>query len=97
MIVIHHKGDAEKLFRGSSAIQNQCDATVTNAILAALPSQTKQEVADKIGRREDDPTFRAAWKGLRDTERLSKKKGWWSDSLEKTTTTPLRVEEDDDE
>ena len=64
MIVIHHKGDAEKLFRGSSAIQNQCDATVTNAILAALPSQTKQEVADKIGRREDDPTFRAAWKGL---------------------------------
>ena len=72
MIVIHHKGDAEKLFRGSSAIQNQCDATVTNAILAALPSQTKQEVADKIGRREDDPTFRAAWKGLRDTERLSK-------------------------
>ena len=59
MIVIHHKGDAEKLFRGSSAIQNQCDATVTNAILAALPSQTKQEVADKIGRREDDRTFRA--------------------------------------
>jgi hypothetical protein len=150
VIVIHHKGDGEKLFRGSSAIQNQTDAlfglarfeddpegqlrhlwcpigkgakrpryspdaaevwleldrddgtvskadapearaapevvsaveAMTDMIVAALPFQSKREAAQKVSRRLDDLTFRAAWKGLRESERMiSTAGGWYSDSL----------------
>ncbi len=37
---------------------------VRDEILASLPAKTKKEVADRIGRKPDDYTFRQAWKAL---------------------------------
>jgi hypothetical protein len=160
IIVIHHKGDGEKVFRGSSAIQNQADAlfalqrfdddpdgplrhlwcpigkgakrpryspdaadrwlmiddetgevseaddpgkvaymattadsllrqSIEQDVLAALPAKTKDEIAKKIDRRVDDPSFRAVWASLRRAKSVVKEKGWWCQSPRDSTTTTL--------
>jgi hypothetical protein len=121
IVLVHHKGDGEKLFRGSTAIRDQCDALfgllsdgesrtrrltlkgggkmryaeepedrylavspldggvvecaaaepkpnrgsvramLSDAILSTLPARTKSDVAEAVGRRRDDKTFREAW------------------------------------
>jgi len=143
VVVIHHKGDGEKFYRGSTAIKDQVDAlfgllhvnpdddddrrlrltcrgarakaprsageqpdrylevsftdggvkeadapepagpvvpareAVASAIKAALPAKTKKEVADKIGRRTDDKTFRDAWNDLKEAGEIVQAAGHW--------------------
>jgi hypothetical protein len=50
---------------------------VATAIKAALPAKTKKEVADKVGRRTDDKTFRDAWNDLRAAGELAEINGFW--------------------
>jgi hypothetical protein len=50
---------------------------IATAIKAALPAKTKKEVADKIGRRPDDKTFRDAWNDLRATGDIAQVNGVW--------------------
>lgn len=157
IVLVHHKGDSDKFFRGSTAIKDQADAlfarlrhpddehaprrfrcsggkgkmryapepadvfltvdpeaggvagsdppedtgpqvsareAVTTAIKAALPAKTKKEVADKVGRRTDDKTFRDAWNDLRAAGELAEINGVWEGGgshqpLGNPTTTPL--------
>jgi hypothetical protein len=154
IVLLHHKGESEKFYRGSTAIRDQCDAlfgllrpdgdddgpvrclrcgakgkmryapaprdvwlsidpddgslseadapdgpaasltaaaAMRDEILAALPFQTKQEAAEKVGRNMRTPAFAAAWKGLRDSRRLVRTEdasgvSAWSDSLGATQT-----------
>jgi AAA domain len=155
IVLVHHKGDSEKFYRGSTTIKDQCDAlfgllresdddaslvrrlrcrdagkmryaieppdvyltispmdggvascerpeqpprakaptreSVRAAILAVLPVKTKTAAAAKVGRRDDDQTFRLAWAELEDDGSIVRhhdKKLWWSpDPREPTTTT----------
>jgi hypothetical protein len=54
-------------------------AATKDAILAALPFQTKQDAARKVGKHPDNDNFKAAWKALRDSGQLVKNEqgGWW--------------------
>jgi hypothetical protein len=68
-------------------------AAVATAIKAALPAKTKKEVADKVGRRTDDKTFRDAWNDLRDLGDIVEINGVWEgggshQALGNPTTTP---------
>ena len=166
IVLVHHKGDSEKFFRGSTAIKDQADAlfallrdpddehaprrlrcrggrgkmryapeppdiyldinpeeggvagsdppedtgpqvpireAVATAIAAALPAKTKKEVADKIGRRADNKTFRDAWEDLERAGGIVQINGGWAAGggglpLGNTTTTSrLRVVEGSDD
>jgi hypothetical protein len=50
---------------------------VKGLILEHLPAKSKVAVAARISRRDDDPTFRAAWALLEDDDQIVKKGGRW--------------------
>ena len=140
LVLVHHKGDSEKFFRGSTAIKDQADAlfallrdpddenaprrlrcrggkgkmryapepadvflvidpeqggvagsdppespgpvvpareAMAVSIKAALPAKTKKEVADKVGKRTDDKTFRDAWSDLKTAREIVEVAGHW--------------------
>lgn len=157
VVLIHHKGDGEKFYRGSTAIRDQTDAlfallrdgqpdegegeddgvrrlrcrggkgkmryapeppdvylaispedggvvacdapsprpraattreTVKQAILAALPVKTKGELTESIGRSVDDPTFRAAWRELKESCEIAHTAGVWKRVVVSTPSPP---------
>jgi AAA domain len=52
-------------------------AQVKAAIRDALPAKTKVAAAAKLGRRDDDPTFRAAWALLEGAGTVAREDGEW--------------------
>jgi hypothetical protein len=158
ILLVHHKGDSDKFFRGSTAIRDQADAlfallregqadddqgeddgvrrlrcrggkgkmryaveppdvfltispadggvaacdapatrarsqaptlaAVKQAILSALPAKTKTAAAGKVRRRDDDPTFRAAWAALEDDGAIAKQDRRWKVVVVQAPTEP---------
>lgn len=160
IVLVHHKGDGDKFWRGSSAIRDQADAlfglmrededgdvrrlscgkgkgkmryapeprdtfltispehggvaetdppesdvgptvpvrqAVADSIRAALPAQYKKEVAEKVGRTDNDVTFRQAWAELERAGEIVQVSGVWTGSssaptLGSGTTTTAHTE-----